>query len=40
MKIKSNLFEFEGSPIELLILIIGLNNYKMPCCTTNSNRLY
>lgn len=28
MKIKSNLFEFEGSPIELLILIIGLNNYK------------
>lgn len=24
MKIKSNLFEFEGSHIELLILIIGL----------------
>lgn len=24
MKIKSNLFEFEGCPIELLILIIGL----------------
>lgn len=24
MKIKSNLFEFEGSSIELLILIIGL----------------
>lgn len=24
MKIKSNLFEFEGNPIELLILIIGL----------------
>jgi hypothetical protein len=28
MKIKSNLFEFEGSPIELLILNYWINNYK------------
>ena len=26
MKIKSNLFEFEGSPIELLILNYWINN--------------
>lgn len=42
MKIKSNLFEFEGSPIELLILNYWINNYKCRVVvnTTNSNRLY
>lgn len=39
MKIKSNLFEFEGSPIELLILIIGLIIINA-VLYTNSNRLY
>lgn len=28
MKIKSNLFEFEGSPIEIVNLNYWINNYK------------